>query len=143
MQAEHYRNNKSIRDCDRGQVGAAIFDQFGMGLAGGKNELPVAFSPCSCNDGADTNVKGSKTCKAVHAEVTALGLLGNSAAQAYVIAVTRPPCKRCIEELLMTDIQLIVTTDEYPDRDKVREVWEHAGRRWKLLPVTLVKANLG
>lgn len=131
--AQKLRSVHSHMDCERGQVAAVIYSAIGDVLASSKNALPPCLSPCKCNDGADTNTKGSSTCKAGHAEVNALLALKGNLWKAHTIHVTRPPCRTCLTHLLDTGIQLIVTTDEYPDRDGSQTVWTDNKREWLTL----------
>lgn len=127
------RKAHSHMDCDRGKVAAIIFSADGSVLASGKNGLPACLSPCKCNDGADTYKMGSATCKAGHAEVNALLALKGNDWKAHSIYVTRPPCRTCLTHILNTGIKLIVTTDEYPDRDGSFITWDNVGREHLIL----------
>lgn len=132
--AQRIRGFEHPLACDRGAVAAVIYSARGFVLSVGRNLLPKKHAPCSCNDGTDTMQVGSKTCKAIHAEVGATSELELSdVKRAVSIAVTRPPCKECLKVLLQTNIRVLVTTNEYPDRDNSKVEWEKVGRKWYVL----------
>jgi|APSaa5957512535_1039671.scaffolds.fasta_scaffold23984_2 deoxycytidylate deaminase len=127
------RDLQHENQCPRATVKATTYSNSGVLVGFGVNTLHKSFNGCSCNDGVDTNKKGSTTCKSVHAELAALidtwskGILQE---EVIAIAVTRPPCRICCATLLETSIQTIITTDEFEDRDGSKEVWEKAEGTW-------------
>ena len=125
------------RQCPRGMVTAGLFEPDSLLLiAAGRNLVPARHAPCKCDDDADTHCQGSQTCKATHAEVRAI----NKAQQegnldkARILLSTRPPCEKCFHRIEETPVELIVTTDQYPDRDRVRMFWEAQDKQWMVLP---------
>ena len=121
--------------CPRAVVRAAVLSR-GIIASCGRNKLYDSFDGCSCDDNADTTKEGSKTCKSIHAELSALmdaWSKGYLQEEVGTIAVTRSPCRICCATLLETDIKTIVTIDKFDDRDGSKEVWESAGREWIIL----------
>ena len=129
--------------CPRGKVVCVIFGKGGNLVGMGKNTLPIALGGCSCNtDDADTMVRGSTTCRAIHAEINAvMDCAKNKVAwgDIYYVVTTRAPCKNCLSVLLETPAVFIVCPDNYPDRDDSQEIWQNAGRHWFTLPEGLLK----
>lgn len=113
--------------CPRASVGAAIFNFDGDIVGEGYNKN--AFGLCNCDCGTPTEKGGSSTCQTAHAEIMAL-LATDNRAEMEFIAVTRPPCYKCLNVLMNTEIRIIVTTLKWADRDDSQTRWEKAGRLW-------------
>lgn len=121
-------------NCPRGTVSAVVADNSGFIMGIGTNGLSSRIAPCDCNCGTDSMKTGSKTCLAVHAEVRAvMEALSNKMYVAETIATTRPPCHECLKVLLDSNINVIVTTDIFEDRDGSRKIWERYGGKWVVL----------
>lgn len=113
------------RQCPRGITSALLLDLTLTPIATGRNLLMPSDAPCECDCGIDTLLGGSSSCKAIHAEAAALEYLkfsGRSGDERYVVT-TRPPCKLCIDLLLASNVAVIITTDQYPDRDHSEKKW--------------------
>ena len=122
------------RICPRGRVFAILTDYNHSPIGTGRNLLPIGEGPCTCNDGVDTLKGGSKTCQAEHAEMAALRWAAQNGNQGLerILITTRPPCGRCLWTLKnRSNVAVIVTSDEYPDRDNSELLW--AGD-WIVLP---------
>ena len=119
--------------CPRGMCSALLLDRQLNPMAVGHNHLPPGRKPCTCNDGRDTLVAGSVTCKAIHAEAAALAYLRGTpliGMESWLLA-TRPPCRKCLPLIRRSNVRTIVTTDQYPDRDSSEKGWPYA---WITLP---------
>jgi len=129
-------------ECIRRKVGAVITSERGRILSTGYNGLgPGQIScldkPCkgaskSC---LDKPCKGASKesgtcldeCQASHAEISALVTL-EKPFKAHTIYVTTEPCISCVKALLLTSIQRIIYSEEYPANGKA--LWLSNGREW-------------
>jgi len=135
-------SGQDIGQCPRASVKCIVLDKHATLLGTGSNTLPDCLGECTCNtDDADTMVRGSNTCRAVHAEVNAVmeaARNGFSPDEIYYVVSTRPPCKNCLSVLMKTSAVFIVAPDNYPDRDSSMNSWRNAGRHWFTIPRTLL-----
>lgn len=122
------------RQCPRGRTSAIILDASLQPIAAARNLLREGLpAPCECDCGTDTLVGAGLTCQAVHSEAGALDYLKDKPTlgqESYMIT-TRPPCKRCLPLIVSSNIKVIVTTDQYPDRDHSKDAWPGT---WLVLP---------
>lgn len=120
------------RQCPRASSAAIVFDKKLSVLGSGRNLLNLVDSPCTCDSGEDTLIAGSPTCKAIHAEMSALGRIPSySKGEEWFMFTTRPPCKKCLPILIESDVKFIITTDQLPDRDGSQLAWPGV---WHVLP---------
>lgn len=128
------QNYPNTRQCTRGKVSVRLLDSDGGVVSIGRNFLHLDDAPCVCNDGVDTMVAGSQTCKAVHAEIMAIQYAQRHGLEdaVHTIVTTRPPCKRCIPEILavLRFADLLITSDQYLDRDASEGIWTSPSRAW-------------
>jgi deoxycytidylate deaminase len=134
MNAAYELQQEHLRQCPRRLVTAIITDLTLKPLATGRNLLPKdAQAPCQCNCGVSTLQGASPLCRAVHAEVAALRDLverGAVGSEAYIFS-TSPPCEKCLPQIMWSEIKVLVTTDQYPDRDQSQDHWPGT---WIVLP---------
>ena len=125
---------ESTQQCPRGLTSAIILDSLMRPIGTGRNLIPANSPPCNCDCGANTLIRGSATCRAVHAEVAALRYVestGSGGREAYLVT-TRAPCKKCMTVIMESGISVIATTDQYPDRDESQAAWHGV---WYTIPV--------
>lgn len=119
--------------CPRTAVATYLYNEDGYRVVRSAN---ARFDgKCDCNDDADTLTTASATCCAMHSEVRALLQAAKEGSYPFLrtAVVTRPPCIKCLPYLLDSPISVIVTGDDWPDRDNTAEVWRRFGRTWLTL----------
>lgn len=122
--------------CPRGKVSVMLLGENMDLLSTGQNFLAENQAPCECNDDTDTMKHGSQTCKAKHAEIAALDEASRLGVKhlGRILITTRPPCQECMTRLYSSGIHTIVTSDQYPDRDKTEIIWfkgrGNSERKW-------------
>lgn len=133
MRAAYGLQIEHLRQCPRRSVSAVITDLSLNPLAAARNLLPEGCGPCDCDCGVSTLEGGSLTCRAIHAEAAALAYLRDKPSLGYeaYLLTTSPPCKRCLPKIMDSNVKVIVTTDQYPDRDHSQDEWPGT---WLVLP---------
>lgn len=117
--------------CPRASVACALYSASGSLLAIASNAR--LDGPCNCNtDTTDTVVAAGTSCLALHSEVAALIRAAKNATWPLIrfAVVTRAPCRNCLAALLASPCGLLAVSQDWPDRDGVKPMWEAQGRKW-------------
>lgn len=120
--------------CARRKVGAVAVDNRGHILGTGYNGQYAGSkhcnegNPCSgANSPSGTNIDG---CAAIHAEQNLLINCGDPQ-KIHTVYVTTAPCMSCLKLLLGTNTQRIVYSEDYPNSELSKQLWESANRKWE------------
>jgi dCMP deaminase len=115
--------------CARRQVGAVITGG-GYILSSGYNGSYVGSSHCIDSPCQGVNLPsgtGLDLCSSIHAEQNAVARLRNPN-EADTIYCTTAPCVSCTKLILCTNIQRIVSDQDYTASG--RSLWLQSGRAW-------------